>query len=183
LQCLIERRKGGETGIAAVEFIEGQDIWRWRDSAQGAWSKPLFEPLFKEAQKLAGLPPSPLSEEHSKSPVLFVLRYRDGLRAAAMIMTENVGFSAAFRVSGQQHPQFTTFSAKVDRPLPNWDGMGRCVDNFFATGKAPGPIERTLLVTGALSFCFESRQQKRAVETPQLQIAYRAPAASWYQTA
>ena len=54
LQCMVERRKGGETGIASVQWIEGQDIWAWRDSAQGAWAKPLLE----EAFRLQPLPPS-----------------------------------------------------------------------------------------------------------------------------
>ena len=49
LQCLVERRKGGETGIASVQWIEGQDIWTWLDSAQGSWAKPLLE----EAMRLA----------------------------------------------------------------------------------------------------------------------------------
>ena len=183
LQCLIERRKGGETGIASVEWVAGNDIDAWRNSPQGAWSKPLFAPLFQQAQKLAGMPLLALSEEHSKSPVLFVLRYRDGLRAAVLVLTENVGFSAAYRTPAQQEPQFTTFSVKVERPLPNWDGMARCVDHFFATGEAPAPVERTLLVTGALSFAFESKRQRKPVDTPPLQISYRAPQSPWFQTA
>ena len=130
-----------------------------------------------------GLPPSPLVEEHSKKPVLFVLNYRDGLKAAALVLTENVGFSTAFRVKGQEQPLYTAYVPPVDRPLPNWDGMARCVDRFLATGEAPNPVERTLLTTGALAFCFESKRQGKLVETPQLQVSYRAPAHNWFQTA
>jgi hypothetical protein len=183
LQCLVERRAGGEKGIVSVQFIEGSDIQRWQQSQQGSWSKSLFQPLFKEAQRLQGLPKSPLAEEHSQKPVLFVLRYRDGLKAAALILTRNVGFSAAIRVKGHSNPLFTTYSRPVNRPLPNWDGMAYCVDRFLETGKAPCPVERTLLTTGALAFCFESKRQGRPVETPQLAVHYRAPAHSWFQTA
>ncbi len=182
LQCLVERRKGGETGIASVEWIGGRDIEAWRNSPRGAWSGPLFAPLFQQAQKLAGVPLLALSEEHSRSPVLFVLQYRDGLRTAVLVLTENAGFSAAYRTPTQPQPQFTSYSAKVDRPLPNWDGMARCVDLFFATGEAPAPVERTLLVTGALAFCFQSKREKKPVETPELAVRYRARAHSWFQT-
>jgi hypothetical protein len=183
LQCMVERRKGGETGIASVQWIEGEAIQAWRDGPEGAWSTPLFKPLLDDAQRLMGLPPSPLVEEHSRKPVLFVLNYRDGLKAAALVLTHNVGFSAAFRVKGQEQPLSVAFVTPVERPLPNWDGMAYCVDRFLATGEAPNAVERTLLTTGALSFCFESRRQGKPVETPQLQVSYRGPAHSWFQTA
>lgn len=184
LQCLVERRTGGETGISSVEWIEGGEaIQAWRDGSQGAWSNPLFKPLLEDAKRLAGLPESWLSEEHSKKPVLFVLRYRDGLRAAVLVLTQNVGWSAAIRVKGEDRPQTVAYVVPVERPLPNWDGMARCVDRFLATGQAPNPVERTLLVTGALAFCFASKKAGKPVETPQLQISYRGPVHSWFQTA
>ncbi len=103
LQCLVERRKGGETGIASVQWIEGGAIEAWRDGP-GAWSKPLFEILFDETKRLNGRPVLSLAEEHSDKAVLFVLNYRDGLRAAALIVPQNVGFSAAMRVKGKDQP-------------------------------------------------------------------------------
>jgi len=33
LECMVERRKGGETGIRSVERIEGDAVWKWRDGA------------------------------------------------------------------------------------------------------------------------------------------------------
>ena len=27
LQCMLERRKGGETGVKAVQLLEGDDVW------------------------------------------------------------------------------------------------------------------------------------------------------------
>ena len=27
LQCMLERRKGGETGVRAVQLLEGDDVW------------------------------------------------------------------------------------------------------------------------------------------------------------
>ena len=179
LQCLVERRAGGETGIASVQWIEGDAIWAWRDSSQGAWSKPLLS----EALHLQPLPQSPPIEAQAKKPVMFILNYRDGLKAAALVLTHNAGgFSAAIKVRGQGQPLSTAFGIPVERPLPNWDGLVRCIDLFLATGHAPNPVERTLLTTGALAFCFESKRTGALVETPQLNVRYRAPERSWFQT-
>ncbi|HUQ93088.1 MAG TPA: hypothetical protein VM120_15510, partial [Bryobacteraceae bacterium] len=43
LQCMVERRAGGETGIQSVEWVQGDAIWRWMASEQGKWSRPLIE--------------------------------------------------------------------------------------------------------------------------------------------
>jgi hypothetical protein len=52
---------------------------------------------------------------------------------------------------------------------------------MFTTGKRPYPVERTLLTTGALAFIMESAYRGHVrIETPMLNIAYRAPAESFY---
>src|SRR5512142_126712 len=37
MQCMIERRKGGETGVRSVQLIEGDAVWKTGDA--GRWSK------------------------------------------------------------------------------------------------------------------------------------------------
>ena len=47
---------------------------------------------------------------------------------------------------------------------------------MFMTGKSPYPIERTLLVTGALDALMDSKYKSGArIETPHLVIKYPAP--------
>ena len=41
LQCMIERRCGGETGVAAVTCLSGSAVWRAAD--QGLWSRDLLD--------------------------------------------------------------------------------------------------------------------------------------------
>ena len=123
---MVERRKGGETGIASVEWIEGQNVWAWWNSTQGAWSKPLFN----EAMRLQ---PSPLSlpiEAPAKQPVLFVLNYRDGLKAAALMLAQDQeNWSAAFRVKGRQQLLSTAFVTPAGPPFRSFDGLASCVDS------------------------------------------------------
>ena len=82
LQCLVERRAGGEKGIAAVEFIEGDAVWKWRDSEAGRWSIPLLEAALKTNSRTR---PGRM-EDNAKSPVLFLLEYADGLRTASYLL-------------------------------------------------------------------------------------------------
>jgi len=41
LQCMAERRKGGETGVKAVQCLSGEEMWKALDA--GRWSKKLLE--------------------------------------------------------------------------------------------------------------------------------------------
>jgi hypothetical protein len=178
LQCMVERRRGGETGIAAVECIEGDAVWRWRGGA-GAWSAPLLDAALKCGSKTkAGR-----MEANVKSPVAFLLEYRDGFRAASyMLDGHNTGFLFAARLAGQAQPVAASFSdARVARPLPHFDGLVDVIEQFFVTRRPLYPVERTLLTTGVLAMLFESRAQKRRLETPELAIRYRPPEHAYFE--
>lgn len=183
LQCMVERRAGGETGIAAVEWLEGDAVWKWRDSPDGRWSAPLLEAaLARCPTRKAGRP-----EKNALRPVAFRIEYADKTPAVVFLLNGHVqswAFSA--NIKGQSEPVSTRFvyqEADKPRDLPNCDGLIHCMEELVLTGKSPLPAERTLLVTGALSFLFESMVQKKPVATPELKIAYRAPRDAYYQRA
>ena len=69
LQCMVERRKGGETGIRSVEWLEGKAVWQWRDG-HGRWSIPL---LAAALSRNPSLKPGRL-EDNVKQPVAFRAR-------------------------------------------------------------------------------------------------------------
>ena len=55
------------------------------------------------------------------------------------------------------------------------------IEEMFETGRAPYPVQRTLLVSGVLEACLTSRiQDHQRLETPQLAVRYRAPRLSQY---
>ena len=176
MQCMVERRAGGETGIASVELLEGEAVWKWREGA-GSWSKPLLQKALSRNPHL----PEGRMEDLSKDPALFLLRYRDGLEACAYMLNNYVyRWDFAAEVNGEV---VSTHFGQVPerRDLPHFDGLTWCIEELFVTGKPVYPVERTLLTTGALAFAFESREGKRPVETSQLAIRYRAPKNTFYQ--
>lgn len=180
VQCMVERRAGGETGIASVEFVQGDAVFAWM-AGDGAWSRPLFE---EAARRNPHRQPMTLEAE-AKRPVLFKLKYRDGLQVAALIIgPSGANWSFACRRKGGSTPDSTYFGLPTPgRPLPHFDGFVHCIEDLFVTGKPPYPWERTVLTTGALALLFESKRTGKPVETPDLDIRYRAPEHAFFQRA
>lgn len=180
LQCMVERRQGGETGVRAVETLEGEAVWKWRDGP-GKWSAPLLAAaLLRATRARPGTP-----EKNTKNPAVFLVDYRDGLQAAVYMLTGHVdNFLFAAQLRGQAQPVATNFGLQPGgRALPHFDGLVHCIEDLFVTGRPVYPVERTLLTTGILSFALESRYQKKRLETPELQVAYRAPRDCFFQRA
>ena len=53
MQCMVERRKGGEIGVRAVQMIEGDDVWLAEKS--GRWSRSLLEAALSRSDSPCGL--------------------------------------------------------------------------------------------------------------------------------
>jgi len=181
LQCMVERRRNGESGIRSVEWLDGAAVWKWRDG-EGRWSVPLLEAALARNPSVK---PGRI-EENVRTPAAFLLEYRDGLKAVAyMIDGHASGWTFAGKVKGAVEPVATHFSQPRDaakpRQLAHFDGLVHCMEEMFITGKPLYPVERTLLTTCALSVLFESRAWKKRIETPELNISYRAPRDAYYQ--
>ena len=178
LQCMVERRRGGEKGVGAVEALEGDAVWNWRDSREGRWSAPLLAAaLARGPNTKPGLP-----EQNATRPVLFLLEYRDGLRAAAFMLEGHASdFLFAAKLKDRVEPVSCLFGLPGGRALPHFDGLVHCIEEMFTTGRPVYPVERTLLTTGALDFLLEARYRKKRLETPDLKVEYRPPARAYFQ--
>ncbi|HTM49626.1 MAG TPA: hypothetical protein VL285_13120 [Bryobacteraceae bacterium] len=174
LQCFVERRKGGETGIRSVEHVEGPAVWKAAE--QGRWSKTLMRAALSR-----GLKVGPGAPEDVPKPVVCLLEYNDGFRASVLMLPGLVNeYLVAFQVKGRREPD----SALCYIPIENSNNFSPLVDaiaNMYLTGKHRYPVERTLLTTGALSFLMESAHQgHKRIDTPMLKVAYKAPEKSYY---
>jgi len=176
MQSMVERRAGGETGVASVEMLEGDAVWSWRDGV-GKWSHPLLKAALARNPSV----PSGAPEDHSKDPALFIVQYRDGLEAVAYMLNSYVyRWDFAAEVDGRV---VSTHFGQIPetRNLPHFDGLTYAIEELFVSGKPLYPVERTLLTTGVLAFLFDSRERKAQVETPELAFKYQAPADTFFQ--
>ena len=53
MQCMVERRRGGETGVRSVQLIEGDEVWKAGDA--GRWSWELLESALSRSDSIQGL--------------------------------------------------------------------------------------------------------------------------------
>jgi hypothetical protein len=173
LQCMVERRGAGETGIASVECIEGPAVWTWTDA--NPWAARLLDAaLARSETKRPGSP-----RENVKQPILFRLEYLSGLRAAVYILNghcEDCTFAAD--IKGRPEPAATEIWLQSGRPYGHFSALVHYIEQMIVTGREPYPPERTLLTTGALAALMDANG--RTIRTPHLAIAYRPPSRSLF---
>ena len=82
IQCMVEHRRGGETGVAAIQAIRGDDVWRRMQSGSwhaGGWDPQLFDACVCRSIRLESarpvtatsfpLPATFASSSRSRSPI------------------------------------------------------------------------------------------------------------------
>ena len=167
LQCMVERRKGGETGIAAVRCLEGEAVWQARD--EGLWPGDLAQAAFEWFEDKRDGP----IERRCQRPAAFLLEYADGLRATTLMLddyTRTWGY--ACRADGQTQAMRVLLSGA---PYAHFSYLCLNIQEMFLTGKPQYPVERTLLVSGALEALMDSRYRGHVrVLTPHLDVHYRS---------
>ena len=190
LQCMVERRGRGETGVKAVQLMEGDAVWKAGD--EGRWSKQLLTSAMSRSDTPLGTGETESSPENLvtsgqlrkivKNPAAYFIEYRDGLKATLLMLNGGLkDFNFAAKVKGASAIQSTQFFLSPDPNVTYSACLAHGIEKMFQSGVAPYPIERTLLVSGILESCLTSKlQNHKRLETPHLNVAYSAPAESVY---
>jgi hypothetical protein len=184
MQCMVERRRGGETGIKSVQLIEGDAVWRAGE--EGRWSKRLLESALSRSDSLQGWSeidsrPQDLARNGElpklvQHPAAYFIERNDGLRTTLLMLNgalQDYCFAAQLADGGIVSTQFFL------PPTPNVT-YSAClmaqVEEMIVTGRAPHPIERTQIASAMLDRCLDSKVAGyRRILTPELNIRYRAP--------
>jgi hypothetical protein len=192
IQCMAERRKGGETGVVWLEALRGDAVWRAMEGGswdKGGWEAQLFEACLSRSQTLAQTPtgshryPSPQQiREWVADPVAYRFQYADGLRATMLLLNGLVGdFTFAARVRNEPRPLSTLFYLPPNPNVVYSAALMSKAEEMFLTGKAPYPVERTLLTSGLVAAGMKSlAQDQKRLETPHLNVRYSAPRRSLF---
>jgi hypothetical protein len=176
LQCMVERRRGGERGVRSVQCVQGEEMWRLLD--RGAWSRPLLEAALERVPAhAAGDYRRPTAQ--ARDAGLFLIEYRDGLRAAVPMLNgwlyegDGGAFTFAAGVRGRGRPAATHFYLQQPDPFAHFAYLVRAIDHMMQTSHPAYPVERTLLTTGILDAVMTSKAEgNRLVQTPHLETRY-----------
>jgi hypothetical protein len=195
LQCMVERRSGGETGVKWLQAYRGDRFWdACRDNV---WPRELMNAALCRSHTLtparAGFndvfPSLDDMRRLVKDPVAYRYEHADGLKCTMMLMSGLVrDFNFAAHLDGAGKP----FSTQMYLPMPDgrttmanfFSPLSINMEKMFLSGKPTYPIERTLLTTGLTAAGVDSLYAGQTrVETPHLAIKYQPTAGSTFWSA
>lgn len=173
IQCLAERRAGGETGVRAVQCLVGEAVWSAGE--RGEYDKELLAAAFNRLERKPS-DKKPLREQ-VKEPVLWRIEYADGLRATILTLNGAVGEWAAAWREADGRSEAALFWTQEARPFGHFAFLVQGVEGMMHTNRPSWPAERTLMTSGLLDALLTSKKQGGGrIETPHLQFTYRS---SW----
>src|SRR5205807_3920389 len=123
LQCMVERRRGGESGVRAVQCLQGEEMWRAMD--RGVFSRALLEAALARVPAHAQGDYRQLTQK-ARDAGVFLIEYRDGLKAAAAMMNGYVhegdggAFTFACLLRGEKQPLSTHFYLQQPDPFAHF---------------------------------------------------------------
>jgi hypothetical protein len=170
LQCMIERRKGGEIGVKSVQAVRSEAAWK--AEREGRWSQELLEAA------LAAMPNTAkgkLKDKLRPDAPFYLFEHSDGLKSGvAMANGAARSFGFAAKLKGREEPVAVWFELEDAKPYGHFAYLLRAIDRMFQTGKPSYPVERTLLTTGLIDTVMHSlADDGKKIETPQLNIEYQ----------
>jgi hypothetical protein len=170
LQSQVERRQGGETGVRAVQCLSGDEVWR--AGKDGKWSLRLAN----EALSCIEGGPGQLAPTKVADPHVFLIEYVDGLQAAVLMLGDGYVRKFAYAQHRGEVTESLEYHTETGPTHAAFSYLGINIEDFFVTGVAPNPVERTYLTTGILEAAMISRAKSgERIETPHLATIHYRP--------
>jgi len=190
-QCMSERRKGGEVGISSIHALKGPALWAALEADDRRTTRDLFVAALSRSHNLpveGGFPTAKVSYEWAKTALpnttgFFVL-HRDGFRTTAFLTgIRDFNYAGLIGSTGE------IVTCQMYLPMPGhgsttadfFNPLTRHIEDMVLTGKAPYPVERTLLTSGMVIAGVESMHGGQTrFDTPDMAVAYHGPTESTF---
>jgi len=185
IQCMVERREGGEKGVKWLQAYRGDKFWKAHH--EELWSRELFEAALCRSHTLTPsrqgfnniFPTLDEMKQLVEDPIAYQYEHLDGLKATMILMN---GLIQDFNFAAHLEDQDAPLSTQMYLPMPParttlanfFSPLVNNVEKMFLSGVATYPVERTLLTTGLVAAGVESLfQDQTRQETPHLNISYQ----------
>jgi hypothetical protein len=177
LQSMIEARQGGETGVRRLQFLSKDALWKaaeedkWSvDLATAAMTAELGDDHDLTKHVASRGKHAPDTPTHG-----ILLEYNDGTSAIALKVGDSATrWNFACQIAGESTPRATAFYVGPWDNRNLFKALSHAIQAFFRDGKAPYPVERTLLVSGVLDAAMDSRiADDKPLDTPWLKVTYQ----------
>jgi len=189
-QCVSERRRGGEVGIKSVQAARGEKLWALLEGPGCENTRRLFISALNRSHNLPvdnGYPTAPVTYEWAKKAlpdtIGFLVEHRDGFRTTAFLTAIR-----DFNYAGLRADTDEIIGCQMYLPMPGssattadfFTPLIRNVEEMILSGTTPYPIERTLLTSGMVIAGVQSLAAEKVIETPQMEVVYKAPQESMF---
>ncbi len=167
LQCMVERRAGGETGVKSVEGLKGDDVWKAIDSG-------------KISQKLVDAACETIKEreignmrEIVPTPYAVIVNYADGTKGTILMLDKYVKTGWAYSANTSKGIVATAFVLAGGPNYSHFSYLTLNIQKFIVSGPV-APIERNLLTSGIIDMGIRSLEEGKVKQTPFLNVKYSA---------
>jgi hypothetical protein len=182
-QCMSERRKGGESGIASVHALKGPKVWELT-AARPATQRLLVSALSRSHTLPVdnGFPSAPVTFNWARSvfpdPIAYFIDHHDGFRTTLFLLPIQ-----DFNYAGLRGDTAEIIACQMHLPMPGsgattadfFNPLVRHIESMIVENRAPYPVERTLLTSGMTLAAVESLHRGQVpVPTPEMNVRYEA---------
>jgi len=175
LLSMVETRRGGESGIARVEFLDADGLKTAVE--EGRWSMSLAEAAMQTELGHRQSPFKAIGDENVVGTNGVLVTHRDGLKSM-ILRSESYNptrWNFACRLRGESEIRATRWYVGPWENRNLFKALSHAIQQHFVERQAPYPVERTLMVSGMLDASMKSQHRRVPVETPDLDFGYVTP--------
>jgi hypothetical protein len=191
-QCMSERRKGGEVGIAAVTALKNEAVYERLAQPEFEATRKLFVSALCGSHNLpvvGGYPTDAVTFEWARHALpnvtAYFVEHRDGFKTTVFLTSIR-----DFNYAGLRSDTGEVIACQMYLPMPGqsattadfFNPLARHIETLVCEGRSPYPVERTLLTSGMVIAGVESLHRGgERVETPEMEVVYQGPRESQFR--